>query len=321
MYKIICALALSFGVMHSSVADTFPSRPVTIIVPYGPGGATDHFVRTLASHLAPKLGQSVVVENAPGAGGIIGIQKLNNAQPDGHTLIVASGMEYEMQELANPGASPIKTTELQAIGNFGTQPMVLVASSELGVKTVDEFIALAKAKPGEVSIAAVGPGTALQLTSLMIQQAAGIDLIDVSYKGSGQIITDLVAGTVDVALMTPPTVSGMIQEGKLIPLAISEAQRSPVLPDVPSLAETPALKNIDTKIGYPLFGPKDMPQATADVLAKAANEVIVDPQFQESLLRMMVAPTQRVVGEDANTLTASQLAQFRKALAAQSAAP
>ncbi|WP_423459644.1 Bug family tripartite tricarboxylate transporter substrate binding protein [Ottowia sp. VDI28] len=319
MRKILLAFAIAAGMIQACFADSFPSRPLTIIVPYGPGGGTDLFARTLASMLGPKLGQSVLVENAPGAGGTIGLQKLNNARPDGHTLVVASGMEYEMQALSNPDA-PVKATELKAIGNFGTQPMVLVARPGLGVKTVDELIALAKNKPGVVSIAAVGPGTALQITSLMIQQAAGIRLIDVSYKGSGQIVTDILASNVDVALMSPPVVSGLIQEGKLVPLAISEANRSPVMPGIPSLAETPALKEIDTKIGYPLYGPKAMPQQAAEVITRSANEVLATPQFQQALLKLMVAPAKRILGDDANALTTSQLAQFRKTLAAKPAA-
>jgi len=313
MRRLLITLALTTGLIQAASADTFPSRPVTIIVPYGPGGGTDLFARVLASSLGARLGQSIVIDNVPGAGGTIGIQKLNNARSDGYTLIVASGMEYEMQALSNPDA-PARTTDLKAIGNFGTQPMVLVARPGLGVKTVDEFVALARSKPGKISMAAVGPGTALQITGLMIQQAAGIQLIDVPYKGSGSIVTDILAGNVDVAIMSPPTVDGLVREGKLIPLAVSEAARSPVMPGVPSLSETPAFKNIDTKIGYPLYGPKSLPQPVADVLSKRSNEIQADPQFQQALLKLMVAPEKRIASEDADALKASQLSQFKAAL-------
>ncbi|MET3465081.1 Bug family tripartite tricarboxylate transporter substrate binding protein [Variovorax atrisoli] len=319
MRRLLITLALTIGLIQAASADTFPSRPITIIVPYGPGGGTDLFARVLASSLGSRLGQSIVIDNVPGAGGTIGIQKLNNARSDGYTLIVASGMEYEMQALSNPDA-PVRTTDLKAIGNFGTQPMVLVARPGLGVKTVDEFVALAKSKPGKISMAAVGPGTALQITGLMIQQAAAIQLIDVPYKGSGSIVTDILAGNVDVAIMSPPTVHGLVREGKLIPLAVSEAARSPVMPGVPSLSETAAFKNIDTKIGYPLYGPKSLPQPVAELLVKRANEIQADPQFQQALLKLMVAPTKRIAAEDADALNASQLAQFKAALAGKPAA-
>ncbi|MDP9607514.1 UNVERIFIED_ORG: tripartite-type tricarboxylate transporter receptor subunit TctC [Variovorax paradoxus] len=319
MRKLLISLALTSGLILPAFADTFPSRTITVYVPYGPGGGTDIFARQLAAMLSTKLGQSVIVENAPGAGGTIGIQKLNNAPPDGHALIVASGMEYEMLALTNPNAST-RVTQLKPIGNFGTQPMILVARPGLGVRTVADLVALAKSKPRTISLAAVGPGTALQITGLMIQQAAAIQLIDVSYKGSGQIVTDILSSNVDVALMSPPTVDGLIREGKLIPLAVTESARSPVMPSVPSLSETPAFNKIDTKIGYPLYGPKAMPQAVADQLIKRANEVLADPQFRQSLLRMMVAPTNRVAPEDADALNASQLAQFKAALAANSPA-
>jgi tripartite-type tricarboxylate transporter receptor subunit TctC len=318
MRKMFIAVAFALGLLQHAAADTFPSKPITIIVPFGPGGGTDLFARTLASKLGPKLGQSVIVDNAPGAGGIIGLQKLNNAPADGHTLIIASGIEYEMQALANPD-TPSRSTDLKAIGNFGTQPMVLVARPGLGIKSMEAFIERAKSKPGTISIATVGPGTALSITALMIEQGAGIKLIDVAYKGSGQIVTDILSGSVDVALMSPPVVSGMIREGKLLALAVSESTRSPVVPGVPSLAETPALKGIDTKIGYALFGPKALPQPIADLIAARATEVLADPQFKEAMLKLMVAPTQRVAGEDADVLKASQLSQFRRALAAKPA--
>ena len=312
MRRILFAFCLVFGLVQHALAQTYPNKPVTIIVPYGAGGGTDLFARTLANALGPKLGVAVVVENVPGAGGTIGVQKLNNAPPDGYTLIVASGLEFEMQSLANPDR-PARATELKSIGNFGTQAMVLVVRPGLGVKTVDEFIALAKTKPGNLSLAA--SGLVLQITGLMIQQAAGIELIDVNYRSAPAILNDILGGTIDAAVMTLPIVNALIKEGKLVALGVSEAKRSALLPGVPSLSETPALRGIDTKIIYPLFGPKGLPQSIANVISKSANEVLIEPQFQQALMNMQVAPAMRVSEEDADATKVSQLAAFKKALA------
>jgi tripartite-type tricarboxylate transporter receptor subunit TctC len=313
MRRLLLSLAIAAGLIQPAFAHQFPAKPITIIVPYGPGGGTDQFARVLANTLGQKLGGAVVVENTPGAGGTIGLQKMNNAPNDGHTLIVATGMEYEMANLVKPDM-PSRITEVKPIGNFGTQPMILVARPGLGVKTVEEFIALAKSKPGAVSIAAVGPGTALQITGLMIQQAASINLIDVNYKGSGQIVTDILSNNVDAALMSLPTVMGLITDGELVPLGVSESTRFPTLPNVPSLSETPALKGLNTYIAYPLLGPKNMPQSAVAAIAKASTEALADPQFQQQMSKLMVVPSKRVAGEDADYIKSSQFAAFKKAL-------
>lgn len=315
MRRFLFVLALACGLVQPALAQqAFPAKPVTIIVPFGPGGGTDLLVRALATSLSPRLGVPVIVDNVPGAGGTIGVQKLNTGPADGYTVILATGMEYEMQSLANPDA-PARTTDLKALGNIGTQPMVLVVRPGLGVKTVEEFVALAKARPGAVSLASVGPGTALHITGLMLQQAAGIQLIDVSYKGAGPILNDLLAGNVDAAVMSLPPVHGFIQEGRLLAIGVSEAARSPFLPNVPALAETAALKGINTMIGYPLFAPKGIAQPALDALTKAAGEALADPQFQQALQKLMVAPARRFAAEEAEAMKASQLAAFRKALA------
>ena len=317
MRRLLLALAFVIGLVHVGGVSAFPSRPITIIVPYGAGGATDMFARTLAAALGVRMGTSVVVENVPGAGGTIGIQRMNNAPADGHTLIVASGMEYEMQNLVNPGTTP-RATEMVPIGNFGSQPMVLVVRPALGVRSLDAFIALAQAKPGVVSLASVGPGTALQLTGLVLQQAAGIQLNDVSYKGAGQIVTDLLAGHVDAAIMTVPVVEPHLGSGKLLALGVSQATRSSVLPQVPSFSETPALKgSVDATLTYPLYARKGTPGPVIDQLRQHAAAVLADPLFQSALLKLMIAPAARISGEDVQTVNRTQLAAFTKALAAK----
>lgn len=314
MPRILLAILIALAPLCAA-AETYPSRLVTIIVPYGPGGGTDLFARAVASAMGARTGKPVVVDNVAGAGGTIGIQKVMNAPADGYTLIAASGLEYEMLGLANPDAPP-RTTDLRSLAIFGTQPMVLVVNGGLGVRTVEELLALAKARPGKISLGTVGPGTALHITGLMIQQAAGVQFIDVPYKGASQLLTDLLSGSVDAAIMALPTVLGRLDDHKLVALAVSEAARSPIVPGVPSLGETPALKNIDTKIGYILLGPRNVPEEVAARIQSLSSDILADKDFRQGLLKLAISPAPRADAADADALKQAQFASYKKAIAA-----
>jgi len=190
--RLLLALCASALTCASAAAQAFPARTVSIVVPYGAGGATDVFARTYAAELAARLRQTVIVENVPGAGGSVGVQRVMNSAPDGYTLVVATGIEYEMLELADPTAAKGRKTVLAPVALIGTQPMVLVARSGLRMQSVDDLVKAARAKPGGLSLASAGPGTSLHLAGEMIQKAAGIQLLNVPYKATPQIVNDLV---------------------------------------------------------------------------------------------------------------------------------
>jgi tripartite-type tricarboxylate transporter receptor subunit TctC len=169
-----------------AAAQLYPSKLIKVVVPYGAGGATDVFARAYAAELGARLKQTVVVENVPGAGGTIGAQRVMDAPSDGYTLIVCTGIEFEMLQIADPDSAKGRRTNLTPIALIGTQPMVLVARPALGLRSADELVRAAKARPGALSLASAGPGTSLHLTGEMIKKAAGIQ------KGSAKPHSDKV---------------------------------------------------------------------------------------------------------------------------------
>ncbi len=298
-----------------ALAQTYPARPISLVVPYGAGGGTDLFARAYATELGNRLKQSVVVENVPGAGGTIGVQRVSGATPDGYTLVVSNGIEFEMLQMADPDSAKGRRTQLQPVALIGTQPMVLVARAGLGFKAADDLVKAAKAKPGALSLASSGPGTSLHLAGEMIKKAAGIELLNVPYKSAPQIVTDLVAGNVDLAVLTVPSAAAHIRSGALSALGVTDVARSPALPDVPMLSESATFKGIDTKVWYAIFGPPGLPAGIAQTLADTTQAMTKDPAFRDKLVAMMITPATSGSAAELEAMRATQLANFQRALA------
>ena len=225
-----------------TAAAQFPTRPVTIIVPATPGGILDQTSRLIASELPKLIGQPVVVENRAGAGQIIGMQALLRAEPDGHTLVMGS----VGPNAANYGIYPklpYAPGDFAAVAHVVSMPNVLLVNPAVPAQTVAELVALAKAKPGTLSLGSSGTATSGHLAGEMLEMRAGIDLIHVPYKGSTPAMTDLIGGQVQVMVDNLITAVPQVRAGKLRALAVTSAQRVPELPDVPTVAES----------GYPGF--------------------------------------------------------------------
>jgi tripartite-type tricarboxylate transporter receptor subunit TctC len=297
-----------------AVAQTYPARTVTLVVPYGPGGGTDLLARALASELGTRLKQSVIVENTPGAGGTIAVQKVSNMAPDGYTLVLSNGIEFEMLQMADPASANGRTTNLTPIALIGTQPMVLVARSELGFKTTDDLVRAGRAKPGGIALASLGPGTSLFLAGEMIKKAAGISTLDVPYKSAPQIVTDLVAGNADAAVLTIPSVASQLQSRRITALSVTGRTRSPALPDVPSLSESQLVKGVDTKVWYGVFGPPKLPAAVIASIEQQVAQVVASPSFQEKLLSLSVTPAKRASARELDAIRSEQLSMYKEAL-------
>jgi tripartite-type tricarboxylate transporter receptor subunit TctC len=306
-----CAAALACTL---AAAQAYPARTISIVVPYGAGGGTDIFARAYATELGVRLKQSVIVENLPGAGGTIGVQRVNNTAPDGYTLVVSNGIELEMLQMADPESAKGRKTNLQPVTLIGTQPMVLVARKGLGLRTADDLVKAARAKPGSLSLASSGPGTSLHLAGEMIKKAAGIELVNVPYKSAPQMVTDLAAGHVDLAVLTVPSAIGQVRSGGIVALGVTDVVRSPALPDVPALSESATFKDIDTKVWYAIFGPPGMPADIEQALADATSAMLKDTPFREKLLSMMITPAQGSGAGDLEAMRSRQLANFQRAL-------
>ena len=311
--RIALALVVSAFTAGAALAQPYPTKPISVIVPYGAGGGTDLFARAFAQDFSTRIKQSVIVENLPGAGGTIAVQKVVNATPDGYTFVVSNGIEFEMQQMADPQARR-RSTNLTPIFLFGTQPMVLVARSGLGFKTATDLVNASKAKPGALTLASSGPGTSLYLAGLIIKQRAGIELLDVPYKSAPQIVTDLIAGNVDVAVLSVPTAIGYIQHGELSALGVTDAVRSAQLPNVPSLSEIPQFKGLDTKLVYAIYGPPKLPASIVKTVGDVSEGLLADPAFQARLVTLAITPSKLGSASELAKLTATQLSTFQAAL-------
>jgi tripartite-type tricarboxylate transporter receptor subunit TctC len=249
-------------------AQSFPSRPVRIFVPYPAGGGVDVLTRTLGDVVSKQWGQSVVVENRPGAGGVIASQAVVTSAPDGYTLImVASG------HATNPllyAKIPYDTfRDFTPISLLASSPNILLVRADSPFKTMADLIAAAKAKPGGLSFAHAGTGTSTHLAGELLKALAKIDLNAIPYKGGAPSINDLLGGQIPISFNNGPESVGQLQAGTLRALAVTTADRAPFLPDVPSMSE--AVPGYDTGVWWGLLGPANMP---ADVLAKLSHDFV-----------------------------------------------
>jgi hypothetical protein len=275
-------IALSFST-NAAQADTFPSKTITIVVPTAPGGANDAMARIIAQGLSQKLGQSVIVENRAGANGAIASEFVARASPDGYTLmfgyIGTHGINPVLQKLRY---DPVKSFE--PISMVATSPTLVVVNMNLPVKNAKELVTLLKSEPGKYSYASAGKGTAPHLTGELFKLNTGTEILHVPYKGSSPAILDTIGGTTQVMFPSLFTAFPQIKGGKLKALGIAGKKRSPVLPDVPTLAEQ-GIPNIDVDQWYAMFAPAGTPKPIIQLLNKSLiavlNEKVNEQKIEE----------------------------------------
>ncbi|HVR54069.1 MAG TPA: tripartite tricarboxylate transporter substrate binding protein [Pseudorhodoferax sp.] len=292
------AMALTLA-QASATAQTYPARPITLIVPHGAGGANDAVGRAFAHKLGTQVDQSVVVDNRPGAGGNIGTALVAKAPRDGYTLLMTVGSSHTINPslYKAPGFDPVKSFEPIAL--VGTAPYVLVVNPDLPVKSVQDLVALAKARPGQIHMASAGNGTLDHLLGEMFKAAAAVDLVHVPYKGAAAANTDLVSGQVSVTFTSWPSVMSFVKAGKLRLLAQASETRSALLPEVPTIHET--VRGVSAVSWYGLLAPAGTPAPVLERLRVQAAKVVADPQFQEGM---------RQQGAEASAVAAPAFAQL-----------
>ncbi|HVJ59122.1 MAG TPA: tripartite tricarboxylate transporter substrate binding protein [Burkholderiaceae bacterium] len=255
-------------------ADSYPSKVITIVVPTAPGGGNDAMARVVGQRLSDKLGKPVIVDNKPGANGSIAAEHVARAPADGHTLlwgyIATHGINPALQKLRY---DPIK--DFEPIGLVAESPTVLVVNTKAPFKTVPELLAAAKAKPGTINYASAGNGTAPHLAGEMFKIATGVDLVHVSYKGSSPGLMDTIGGTTQLMFPSLFTAMPHIQSGKLRAVAIAGKKRSPLLKEVPTLAEV-GVKDVDVTQWYGLFAPAKTPKPIVERLNKELNAILAE---------------------------------------------
>ena len=266
-------LAALVGTVPPAAAQEFPAKPVRIVVPYPPGGNVDITARTVQAALGEALGQQVLVDNRPGAGGTTGSGQVAKSPPDGYTLLLGSSATISTAPAVyrNITYDPLK--DLTAIGPIQSTPMVITAALKTPVQSYAEFLAYVKTKGTPVSIASPGAGTSNHLALELWMRQAGISLLHVPYKGAGPAITDLLGGQVETMIDQLSASIGHIREGRMRALAVTSRARSPQLPTVPTLAEL-GVKDFEVGTFTGLFGPGGMPAPVVEKLAAALKKAL-----------------------------------------------
>ena len=269
-------------VLCSQARAAFPDKPITLVVPYPAGGATDTIARKLQEPLSRLLGQTVLIDNKPGAGTAIGATAVSKASADGYTLLISSNTTFTVNPALKNNLQYDAQKNFEGIGTVGTSPLVLIANPTLPANNVKELVALAKTEPGKLSYGSFGNGTTAHLAGEMFKVMAGVDIVHVPYKGSAPAMTDLIGGQIPLTFDTNVAAMPMIANGKVKAIAIASKTRSPQLPNVPTIAES----------GYPDFemvpwvvivAPRGLPADVQKKLSTALETAIQEPAVRGEL--------------------------------------
>lgn len=280
----------------ASVAEDFPARAISIIVPQPPGGGTDIISRIVAQQLAEQLGKTVVVENKPGAGTIVGSEAAAKAAPDGYTLL--AGLTANMA--VNPSLfkklpyDPIR--DFTPVGMMAEFPFVLVVSKDFPAKSVKDLIAMAKAKPGSINFASAGNGTGQHLSAELFKLMAHVDMTHVPYRGAAPAYSDVISGRTPVFFDNLASALGQIKGGAVRALGVTGTKRSPLLPDVPTIAEA-GVPGYSNYVWFGLWAPKNTPKPVVDKLYAEIRKAVATPSVKERIMKDAGVPMDLALGE------------------------
>lgn len=283
----VVVLFAAMAICSGAHAQQYPQRPIRMVIGLPAGGSTDVMGRIVAARLAERVGQPVVVDNRPGASGIIGITLAVNSQPDGYTLIMAAGSWGTISTLYKLPFDLQK--DLAPVAFVGTSPYVLVVQPRLPVQTVADLIAHAKANPGKLSYAGSTPGSLQRLAGELLKKSAGIDMLYVPYKGTGAVIPDLLGGRLDAAIDNVLVLSPFIRKGQLRGIGVTSTKRSVVFPELPTLAET-GLPGFNAVGWFGLFAAAKTPQPIVTRLNTEISTLLQEPQTRDRLLAQGAEP-------------------------------
>jgi tripartite-type tricarboxylate transporter receptor subunit TctC len=284
------AAILAWALCGLAGAQSYPGRAIRLIAPYPPGGGVDTVSRVVADKLSARLGQPVTVDNRPGAGATIGAAELVKSPPDGYTVMIGSMVDYSIAPHIHADLAFDMRRDMTAIVEIGNGTVGLVVWPGLDVSSVKELIALAKAKPGQISFASSGVGGLIHLNGEMFKQMTGIDIVHVPYKGTAQFLPDLMAGRVQMSVDNVLAHLPHIKSGKVRVLAVATAKRSPLLPDVPTMGEA-GLPGFESATNYTLFAPAHVPAEVVARLNREMNAVLELAEVRGKLLSQGVVPS------------------------------
>ena len=272
----------------AAFAQAYPAKPIRLVVPFPAGGATDIFARAVSQKLGEKLGTSVVVDNKPGAGGSIGSDIVAKAQADGYTLLLATSSTHSIAPGFGAKLPYDAVTDFTPISYVGSAPSIMLVPNSAPVKNVKEWVEYAKKNPGKLNYASSGNGTIVHLGGEYFKAQAGLYLVHIPYRGTALAIPDLVSGKIDLLFDSLPSGLPHVKEGRLKALGITSPKRSPLLPDLPAVAES--VPGYETVTWFGLYGPKGMP---ADLVARVnagINQALQEAEVKDRLARLGIEP-------------------------------
>lgn len=294
MMRLLAMLMLIVGTALPSAAQITPGRPIRIIVGYGPGSALEVPARAIADQVGARLGTTLVIESRPGGGGVLGSELVARAAPDGHTLVMGGAGSHGVTPAVKRHLPFDMERDFTAIARIAEFPVLMMVSPALPVQTLQDFVALAKARPGQLNFGSSGVGTSLHLTGEMLRLRTGIELTHVPYRGSSAVSTALIAGEIQISFDALPAVAGLVSAGRVRAIAVTTEARLRELPDVPTAAEAGLPDFVVTSWVGP-FGPAGMSPATVDQLSRAFVEAALSEEGSARLRALGATP----VGEGA----------------------
>lgn len=305
------ALLLPLAFPQPAASADYPDRVIRLVVPYAAGGSSDIVARSFGEFFQKEVGQSVVIENVPGAGGYTGAQRTARSAPDGYTLLIGAGSELLIRNLLQkePLADPLK--EFTPITLIGAGPMVVVGKPDLKAATLKEAIALSNSKPGGLNYGSAGYGTFMHLVGEAVKFRTKADIAHVPYRGAAPLMTDVIANQVELGVSSLATALPFIQDGKARAYAVSSPARTEFAPNIPALSETPELKDFSLELWIGLFGPADLPAPIVEKIKAVALKVLDEPQLTEKLANQSIA-VRKLSGPAFSAFLADENAKYKK---------
>jgi tripartite-type tricarboxylate transporter receptor subunit TctC len=302
-------LAISLMTGHAASAQTYPTRPITVIVPFGPGAATDMIPRLLSDGMSKTLGQPIIIDNRTGSGGTTGTAAVARAAPDGYTLLATVAPTITVNVFVQKNVPYDPRTAFAPVAVTANSPLMLAVHPSLPAKTVAEFVAYAKSNPGKISYGTPGAGTAQNILGELIKRRAGIDIVEIPYRGAANLIPDLVSGQLQAAWGTPFTFLPLAQDGKIRILGITDTKRNPDLPDIPAVAET--VPGVIFSNFFAVYAPAGTPKPIVMRLNEAIVTELKKPDIvakfkQQNLYLQLGTP------EELGRITQEEIARWEK---------